>query len=354
MDALISELNISGIEEVIHGATMLVKPIPDPRDDTPMDPRVYERRKEEATKDNPMAGYEEVPVELVRAMPAEPSIDLVGDEVQLAKEVITTRNGEIPLYIMKPVANRVEPRPILFFIHGGAFIAGSTAYTVPFCKVISKEADAIVIGIDYHLSPEHHFPVALHDCYDALDWIYENAERIGGDRNRIAVGGDSAGGTLAIGTAMLDKERKRVKLLAMTYPAVLVDNVRLDDYRWKFSEYGIEDSDTLTAQAAFSLAAMTGQMPMLYMGEPGHVYDPLAAPLCAEDLSYLPRTFLTICEFDYLRLQAEAFVRKLEREGVSHKAILYKGMDHEYIDRLGYCPQAYDSAIEIASELRAL
>ena len=96
---------------------------------------------------------------------------------------------------------------------------------------------------------------------------------------------------------------------------------------------------------------MTAEMPLLYTGKDEHVKDPLAAPLCAEDLSYLPKTLNVLCEYDYLRLQGEAFSRKLVREGVDVRTILYQGMDHEFVDRVGYCPQAYDLAAEIAKDL---
>lgn len=85
--------------------------------------------------------------------------------------------------------------------------------------------------------------------------------------------------------------------------------------------------------------------------EDGPVKDPLAAPLCQKSLSGLPKTLTVLCEYDYLRLSAEAFARKLERDGVENRTILYRGMDHAFIDKVGDYPQAYDAAVEIAKDM---
>ena len=92
-------------------------------------------------------------------------------------------------------------------------------------------------------------------------------------------------------------------------------------------------------------------VPQIYMGHVGEVTDPIAAPLHQESLAGLPRTFLALGEFDYLRLSGEAFGRKLRRDGVEHSIFLYKGMNHAFIDKIGVYPQAYDVAMELAEEI---
>lgn len=382
--SLAKKIQQTTVECKVHETTVWEKPIPDRRVDSPLDPRVYEWRTKAAQEMEKIAeqkraqGLEFSPDELlsvegVRAAKPYPAFDMNESEILLETRMIDTRNGKTKLSILKPQGG-AEKKPVLVFFHGGAFIAGTVEVTFPFCKVIAEQGDAIVIGVEYRLSPENYYPVGLHDCYDAFDWICANADSFGGDGKRVGVGGDSAGGTLALGVTILEQMRakqlqletkaspgesadcpdNRVVLQALAYPAVLVDSMRLEDYRWRASDYEIKDDDTLTLGAAFSLAALTGQMPMLYIGEPGHVLDPVAAPLLLEDISFMPRTLMAVSEFDYLRLQGEAFSRKMEREGVSHRTLLYRGMDHEFINRMGYCPQAYDLAIEIAKELKNL
>lgn len=357
---LLEKLQKDCYAQTIHDVDFMVKPIPDPRDCTPLDPRVYEWRSAAAKAGNPLAEYERTPVELVRQMDPHPSFDITEGEISVEKQMISTRNGDTPIYIFKPKGGR-EIKPMLLYIHGGAYIAGSTEEEIPFCKLVAEEADVILVGVDYRLAPEYQFPIGLQDCYDAFCWMADHAEEIGGNPNFLAVGGDSAGGTLTLGVTMLEQEevdqgrlpKNRVSYQALIYPAVLVDNPRLPDYRWRALDYEIDDNDTLTLGAAFSLAALTGEMPLLYCGRDGHILDPLASPLCAENLSYLPKTFIAVCEYDYLRLQGEAFIRKLKREGVVCRPFLYRGMDHEFINRVGYCPQAWDVAVEIAKDFKS-
>lgn len=344
----------------IHGCPMLVKEIPDPMEGTVLDPRVYADRKAAEEKGNPLADYLEIPVGLVRETPAAASRDVTDCYVSSERRVIDTRNGSTNIFIFNGETG--AKKPMMLFVHGGAFIAGHTAVVENFCRLVAKLADIVVVGVDYRLSPEHYFPAALHDCYDAMCWMHAHAEEFGADPGRLMVGGDSAGGTLAIGCCMLEQERvaaaelpeSRICYEALVYPGVLVDNFKMEDYRWKLSEYEIPEEDFLAMGAAVSLKAMTAEMPGLYMGEDGHVKNPLAAPLCAENLSYLPKTLNVLCEYDYLRLQGEAFSRKLIREGVDVRTILYRGMDHEFVDKMGYCPQAYDVAVEIAKDIKAL
>ncbi len=380
--SLVKILQESARECMIHETNMTEKPVPDPKEDSPLDPRVYEWRTlaaeelEQIAKQKKAEGIEFSPDELlsvegVRAAKPYPAKDMNEGNITIDTISIDTRNGKTRLSILKPEGGATL-KPVLVFFHGGAFIAGTVEATYPFCKVIAEQGDAIVVCVEYRLSPENYYPVGLHDCYDAFDWVCNHAASIGGDASRVAVGGDSAGGTLALGVTIIEQMRAkqimletkaiplmtdadaehRVAFQALVYPAVLVDSMRLPDYRWRASDYEIRDDDTLTLGAAFSLAALTGQMPLFYIGEPGHVLDPVAAPLLMDDISFMPKTLMAVCEFDYLRLQAEAFSRKMEREGVSHRTILYRGMDHEFINRMGYCPQAYDLAVEIAKELK--
>ena len=162
---------------------------------------------------------------------------------------------------------------MLLFIHGGAFIAGSTKVVENFCKLIAEMSGAVVAGVDYRLAPEHYFRQGFMTVMTPWFTPYEHAKDFGADKDKIAVGGDSAGGTLAIGCCMLEKKRavdegkikkSRIRYEALVYPGVLVDNFKLDDYKWKMSEYDIPEDDVLAMGAALSLKAMTAEMPLLY------------------------------------------------------------------------------------------
>ena len=348
----------NGHQEEIHGVQMEVKDIPDPMEGTVLDPRVYQNRKAEEEKGNPLAAYVEIPVQLIRDTPGYPNRDITSIEITKEPVTIQTRNGDTPVYLYRPAGGR-DIKPVMVFFHGGAFIEGSTKTVENFCKILAELSDMLLVCVDYRLAPEHPFPEGLYDCYDTVNWVWEHADEIGADKNYLAVGGDSAGGTLAIGCCLLEREalaagevaKKRICYEALLYPGVLVNRVKLDDFKWRMADYEIPDDDLLAQGAAVSLKALTSEMARLYMGEDGPVKDPLAAPLCQESLGGLPKTLTVLCEYDYLRLSAEAFARKLERDGVENRTILYRGMDHAFIDKVGDYPQAYDAAVEIAKDM---
>ncbi len=111
------------------------------------------------------------------------------------------------------------PHPVLVYLHGGAWVAGSPA---SHHKLTARFAEAglLVMSVDYRLAPEHPFPAALDDCLAAVDWAAANANRFGGDATRLFIGGDSAGGNLAAATALELGRRSRgpaVQALALIY-----------------------------------------------------------------------------------------------------------------------------------------
>lgn len=100
-----------------------------------------------------------------------------------------------------------EPLPALVYYHGGGFTVGSVNTHDALCRMFARDAHCAVLSVDYRLAPEHKFPTAVDDAEDALVWLHAHASRFGIDQARLAVGGDSAGGTLATVCAVLARER---------------------------------------------------------------------------------------------------------------------------------------------------
>ena len=98
-------------------------------------------------------------------------------------------------------ALRREKLPVLVYLHGGGWVAGSVATHDPFCRLLSEAAGVIIASVEYRLAPEHPHPAALEDAFAAVHWAANNAARWGGDAGRLALGGDSSGGHLAAVTA---------------------------------------------------------------------------------------------------------------------------------------------------------
>ena len=134
---------------------------------------------------------------------------------------IPVDRGQIDIRIYWPRAVSLgETLPALLFFHGGGFVIGDLDTHDSVCRLLSKQSDVIVVAVDYRMSPEFKFPVAVEDCFSALKWVANNAVRIGVDADRIAVGGDSAGGNLATVVAILARNNNspQIAFQLLIYP----------------------------------------------------------------------------------------------------------------------------------------
>jgi len=131
---------------------------------------------------------------------------------------------KMPLYIFTPEGNE-KSLPILVWYHGGGFCLGSAENMVyqTICRSLAKRANCIVVSVEYRLAPEYKFPTQVEDAYAALRWVHENAESFGGDPSNIAVGGDSAGGSLSAVVSILARDREfpvNLKHQLLVYPCI--------------------------------------------------------------------------------------------------------------------------------------
>jgi acetyl esterase len=129
--------------------------------------------------------------EMDRAMPI---VDFHGVPSRVSDRAIPGPRGDIPIRIYHPRSQRL-PRPVLVYFHGGGFVVGSIASYDGVCRMLAREADAIVVSVGYRLAPEHRFPAGIEDGIAATRWVIAEAASFGGNPHAVAVGGDSAGGT---------------------------------------------------------------------------------------------------------------------------------------------------------------
>src|SRR4051794_31409153 len=127
-------------------------------------------------------------------------------------------DGEIPIRVYTPQGS--GPFPILVYFHGGGWVIGNLDVVHGTCTVLANRAHAVVVSVDYRLAPEHKFPAAIEDCYAATTWVADNGWLINGDVERIAVAGDSAGGSLAAVVALLARDKGYPSLMyqMLIYP----------------------------------------------------------------------------------------------------------------------------------------
>ncbi|WP_342782522.1 alpha/beta hydrolase [Saccharolobus sp.] len=223
----------------------------------------------------------------------------------------------MPIRIYYPDDKRGHP--IVLHFHGGAWILGSIETEDSVSRILANSCNCIVISVDYRLAPEHKFPAAVTDCFDSIKWAYENAENIGGDKNRIAVFGISAGGNLAAVTSILSRDRG-MKLRAQ---ALVVPFVYLDLASRSMTEYRKGYFLDINVPVDYGIR--------MYIRDEKDILNPMFVPLITEDLSNLPQAIVVTAEFDPLRDQGEAYAKRLMESGVSTLSFRVNGMVHAFI-----------------------
>lgn len=229
---------------------------------------------------------------------------------------IKTLNGDVPIRIYTPDGD--GPHPILVFFHGGGWVIGDLDTHDATCRVLTNAVKCITISVDYRLAPEHKFPAAPEDCYEATKWAMLNAASFGGDPNHIAVGGDSAGGNLAAAVALMSGDRGAPSLCyqLLLYP---VTNHSFDTVSCKENGEGY----LLTKD---SMVWFWDHY--LENDEAGE--SPYASPLQAKYVNSPPPGIVITAEFDPLRDEGEAYAKRLQDAGAAIKATRYDGTIHGF------------------------
>jgi acetyl esterase/lipase len=147
--------------------------------------------------------------------------ELVADGVDIRTEHLPADDERAPirLIVHEPI-NRTKPSGALLWMHGGGLVMGAPESAHELCSRLATELGIVTVGVEYRLAPEHRFPAALDDCLDALTWIDDNATGLGVDRDRIAVGGASAGAGLAacVAQSALDNGGPSICFQLLQYP----------------------------------------------------------------------------------------------------------------------------------------
>lgn len=219
--------------------------------------------------------------------------------------------------------------PALVYYHGGGYVTGSLDTHDAICRTIANEADCTVISVGYRLAPEHKFPTAVYDSYEALVWIADHASELKIDAERIAVGGDSAGGTLATVSALMAIERGRPLVMhqLLFYPVTgAEENLPLSLIEYA-SGYLLDEGLIRWFQRQY------------FHGET-ELTDPYAAPIFSERLAELPPTTLLTAEYDPLRDLGRAYANKLISLGVPVTYQNYGGLIHGFVNYYTYVPEA--------------
>jgi acetyl esterase len=229
---------------------------------------------------------------------------------------------------------------MLVYFHGGGWVIGSLDTHDNSCRTLANSTGAIVVSIDYRLAPEHKFPAPLEDCYAAASWVVANAASLGGDAERVAIGGDSAGGNLTAAVALMarDKGGPRFTHQLLVYP---VTDAACDTRSY------VENAEGYFLTKVSMLWFWNHYLRERLDGE-----NPYASPLRAEDLKGLPPATVLTAEYDPLRDEGEQYGARLKEAGVPTRITRYDGMIHGFFGMGDVLPQAKDAMREAAAALR--
>jgi acetyl esterase len=261
-----------------------------------------------------------------------------GEEVAEVRDItVSGPGGRVPVRVYRPEGE--GPLPLVAYAHGGGWVLGTLDGFGPVCRALANASGAVVASIGYRLAPEHPFPAAPDDVRAAVRWLAGNARELGGDPERIAIAGDSAGGNLATVTArrLRDEGGSPLRFQALVYP-VCDSGLNTPSYRASADGFGL------------SALSMKRFWDLYLDGADGRRPD--ASPLQAEDLSGLPPAFILTVRDDVLRDEGEAYARALQAAGVPVTLRRYDGAVHGFLRWMAKSRLSRRAVAEVGAALR--
>lgn len=250
---------------------------------------------------------------------------------------IPARDGHaLPARLYAPSTDKL---PVLLYFHGGGFTIGSIATHDILCRQLSHLAGCAVVSVDYRLAPEHRFPTAAHDAEDALQWLATHANRLGLDSERLAVGGDSAGGTLAAMCAVLARDAGLPLALQLLFYPGCSAHQDTPSHRQFARGFVLEEREI---NWFFSR----------YVRSPADRDDWRFAPLNAPDVDGVAPAWVGLAECDPLVDEGVMYADKLRMAGVAVDLEIYRGVTHEFIKMGRILPEARQAHADAAGALR--
>lgn len=249
--------------------------------------------------------------------------------------------GEIPVRIYRPDVD--GPVPTMAFFHGGGFVIGDIETHDDQARLICRDVGMVVVSVDYRLAPEHKFPAGFEDCLAATHWVSDHIGSVGGDPDRIVVGGDSAGGNFAAAVALATRETgPKLAAQFLIYPGV--DFVEDADY----------PSRAENAEGYFLTAEDMVWFSENYLAGDTDRSHPHASPIRSADLAGAPPAVIGTAEFDPLRDEGEAYAKALADAGVEVRIQRYDGMIHGFYGLGVHSAAAAAAVTDMNTSLRDL
>lgn len=276
-------------------------------------------------------------VTATRSMIAAPDLPMAS----VTDVTVAGADGSLPARLYVPEECADNTSPLLVFYHGGGFvICDLETHDAP-CRLLAQHSGCRVLSVDYRLAPEHKFPAAADDALAAFRDIVARADEFGADPERIAVGGDSAGGQLATVTAQqaLADGGPAPAFQLLIYPVC--------DFAEKYPSYHLFTTGFFLTEAQMD---WFGQH---YLSPDDDLDDPKASPIKAGPLNGLAPAHIITAGFDPLRDEGEAYAAKLKADEVEVTLRRHSTLIHGFINMAGANRTSHDAVCEMAGVLRA-
>ena len=255
-------------------------------------------------------------------------------------EVRDVRIGDVGARLYRPLASE---SPLLVFFHGGGWTMGNLESHDRMCRRLANDSGVAVLAIDYRLAPKHPWPASVDDAVAALEWVASGPAELGGHAGTVAVGGDSAGGTLAALACLRLRDELSPALPALQ--VLLYANTDLT---------GAQPSMTEKASGWGLDAATLRFFNAQWVPDTTLWADPRVSPLFAPDLSGLPGALIVTAEHDPLRDESEAYAQRLHECGVAVMQRREPGVVHGFMTLDEVSPACAAAADRVAWDLRTL
>jgi acetyl esterase len=276
-----------------------------------------------------------------RAAKADVMAALAGPLQEVARVEDRTIPGPaqpIPIRVYWPEAGK--NLPALIYFHGGGWVIGNIESVDRTCRALANASGCVLISVDYRLAPEHKFPAAVEDADAAVRYVAEHAGEFDIDPNRIAVGGDSAGGNLATVACLIARDRggPKIAFQLLVYPVT-----DYNDSRASLHEF---------AQGYFLTSTMMDYFWAHYLASPADGRHPHASPIKAASLAGLPPAMVITAECDPIRDQGEAYAQRLRESGVPVSAKRYEGAIHVFFNLAGVVDAGQQAIADAGAALK--
>jgi acetyl esterase len=253
-----------------------------------------------------------------------------GDPIPMARVeevsmVLEGRTLEARLFVPEGAA---ETPPLVLFYHGGGWVIGDLDSHDGTCRALARASKAAVLSVGYRLAPEHRYPAAPLDCFDALKWAAAHGAELGVDGSRLAVAGDSAGGNLAAAVAIMARDQGvALRHQLLIYP--VTDN-----------DFSLPSYEANGGGDYFLSTEGMRWFWLHYLGGGAADNAPLATVLRTPDLEGVAPASVFTAQYDPLCDEGNAYAEKLKAAGVAVDAACAPGMIHGFFSMFAFVPDA--------------